>query len=114
MARSASKTRPAGELATERLAAYAASLRYEHLPQSAVERAKHCLIDAVGCAIFGRQFPWSKIVIDEALSTGAGGPCRVPGIVGKSMHAPQAALLLGALSHAFEYDNLRKPGAGVH
>ena len=115
MARSAStKMRQANELATERLAAYAASLRFEDLPQSAIERAKHCLIDAVGCAIFGRQFPWSKIVVDEALATGAGGPCRVPGMIGKTMHAPQAALVLGALAHAFEYDNLREPGAGVH
>jgi 2-methylcitrate dehydratase PrpD len=116
MARTASRQtkRPAGEFATERLAAYVASLRFEHLPQSAVERAKHCLIDAVGCAIFGRQFPWSKIVLDEALATGQGGPCRIPGVLGKMVHPPQAALVLGALAHAFEYDNLRKPGAGVH
>jgi 2-methylcitrate dehydratase PrpD len=115
MARATSKsTRAAGEFATERLAAFVAALRFEHLPQAAVERAKLCLIDALGCAIFGRQFPWSKIVIEEALATGQGGPCRLPGLLGKMVHPPQAALVLGALAHAFEYDNLRKPGAGVH
>src|SRR5215813_7373328 len=100
--------------ATERLAAYAVATRFDDLPRVAVERAKQCLIDAIACAIFGAQFPWSGMVLAEALSTGAGGPCRVPGVPGKTLHVPQAALVAGAFSHAFEYDNLRKPGAGVH
>src|SRR5262245_23738025 len=98
------------EAATERLAAYAAELRFEALPAVAVERAKQCLIDAVACAIFGQRFPWSKIVLEEALATGAGGPCRLPGVPDKPLHVPQAALALGTFSHAFELDNLRKPG----
>src|SRR5439155_1006907 len=40
-------------------------------------------------------------------------PCRLPGVK-EGLHVPQAALVLGALSHAFEYDNLSKPGMGVH
>src|SRR5262249_13212136 len=106
--------RVVADLATERLAAYAVATRFDDLPAVAVERAKQCLIDAVACAIFGAQFPWSAMVLAEALSTGAGGPCRVPGVPGKTLHVPQAALVAGAFSHAFEYDNLRKPGAGVH
>jgi 2-methylcitrate dehydratase PrpD len=102
------------EAATERLAAYAAALRFDELPAVAIERAKQCLIDAVACAIFGQRFPWSKIVLDEALATGEGGPCRLPGIADKRLHVPQAALALGTFSHAFELDNLRKPGTGVH
>ncbi len=54
------------------------------------------------------------MVLEEALATGAGGPCRLPGVPDKSLHVPQAALALGAFSHAFELDNLRKPAAGVH
>jgi 2-methylcitrate dehydratase PrpD len=103
-----------GEPATERLAAYAASLRFEDLPAAAVEWAKHCLIDAVACAIFGQRFPWSAIVLAEALATGAGGPCRLPGVPDKRLHVPQAALALGTFAHAFELDSLRKPGTGVH
>jgi 2-methylcitrate dehydratase PrpD len=103
-----------GDAATERLAAYAAKLRFDDLPAAAVERAKQCLIDATACAIFGQRFPWSKIVLDEALASGAGGPCRLPGVPDKRLHVPQAALALGTFSHAFELDNLRKPGTGVH
>ena len=102
------------EPATERLAAYATALRFEDIPPPVVERAKHCLIDAIGCVVFGQQFPWSEIVLAEALSSGRGGPCRVPGLKTETLHVPQAALALGALAHAFEFDSLRKPGTGVH
>src|SRR5262245_2574153 len=89
------------EAATERLAEYAATLRYQDLPPIVVERAKHCLIDAIGCVIFGRQFPWSAMVLAEAAASGSGGPCRVPGDADQGYDVPQAALALGALAHAF-------------
>jgi 2-methylcitrate dehydratase PrpD len=100
--------------AAEQLAAYAVSLRFDDLPAHVIERAKHCLIDAIGCAIFGRRFPWSAMVLAEASATGAGGPCLLPGTPAIRLHAPQAALALGAFAHAFELDNLRKPSTGVH
>jgi 2-methylcitrate dehydratase PrpD len=104
----------AGETAAQQLAAYACALRFDDLPASPVERAKHCLIDAVGCAIFGQRFPWSAMVLAEALASGEGGPCRLPGVPDKRLHVPQAALALGAFAHAFELDSLSKPGMGVH
>ena len=100
--------------AAERLADYAVALRFEDIPTSAIARARQCLIDAVACAVFGRKLPWSQMVLAEALASGAGGPCRLPGIPDARLHAPQAALALGAFSHAFELDNLRQPSCGVH
>src|SRR4051794_25093598 len=118
MARSTSPHRAeiahAGATAAQELASYACSLRFDDLPPSPIARAKHCLIDAVGCAIFGQRFPWSAIVLDEALASGEGGPCRLPGVADKHLHVPQAALALGAFAHAFELDSLSKPGMGVH
>jgi 2-methylcitrate dehydratase PrpD len=102
------------QTAAQRLADFAVALRYEDIPASVVHRAKQCLTDAVACAVFGRRFPWSQMVLAEALATGAGGPCRLPGISQQTLHVPQAALVLGAFSHAFELDNLRKPPSGVH
>jgi 2-methylcitrate dehydratase PrpD len=110
----AAKAQTTPEPATERLADYATSVRYADLPATAIERAKHCLVDSIACVIFGRQFPWSAMVLAEAAASGAGGPCRVPGVANETFHVPQAALALGALCHAFEFDNLRKPGTGVH
>ena len=96
------------------LAHFGAGLRFEALPAHIVERARVCLADAIGCAVFGARFPWSQMVLDFAKSTGSGGPCRLPGVAGISLHVPQAALALGTFSHAFELDSLRNPSAGVH
>src|SRR5262245_37590703 len=103
----------AGEAVAQTYAAYISSLRYEDLPEPVVALAKFCLIDAVGCAIFGKRFPWSQIVLDEAVATGSGGRSAVPGTTHR-LDPSKASLVLGAMAHAFELDSLRKPGAGVH
>ncbi|MPZ40701.1 MAG: hypothetical protein GEU95_22160 [Rhizobiales bacterium] len=100
--------------AAQQLAEFAVALTFEDLPASVVLRVKHCLIDAIACAVYGQRFPWSAMVLAEAVRSGEGGPCRLPGVSGKRLHVPQAALALGTFAHAFELDNLRKPGAGVH
>jgi 2-methylcitrate dehydratase PrpD len=102
------------QTAAQRLADYAVTLRFEDIPAHVVRQAKVCLIDAIACAVFGRKLPWSQMVLAEALASGAGGPCRLPAIPEAALHVPQAALALGAFSHAFELDNLRHPASGVH
>jgi 2-methylcitrate dehydratase PrpD len=104
----------AQQTAAQQLAEFAIALTLEDVPPSAVVRAKHCLIDAVACAVYGQRFPWSAMVLEEAVASGDGGPCRLPGVTGHCLHVPQAALALGTFAHAFELDNLRSPGAGVH
>jgi 2-methylcitrate dehydratase PrpD len=99
--------------AADRLAAYAAHLRYEHLPADIVGLAKTCLIDAVACAIFGARFPWSRAIAAVIAASGASGACSAPGF-DRRLDPRQAALALGAFAHAFELDSLRKPGAGAH
>jgi 2-methylcitrate dehydratase PrpD len=104
----------AQETAAQHLAKFAIALTLEDIPPSAIVRAKQCLIDAIACAVYGQRFPWSAMVLEEAVASGDGGPCRLPGVTGHHMHVPQAALALGTFAHAFELDNLRSPGAGVH
>ena len=99
---------------TVRLAEYAAGLRYEDLPPNVVQRAKDCITDTVAVITLGNDLPWSRIVAAYAQRIGAGGRSRILGIDGPTLHAPAAALANGALAHAFESDNLTKPGAGVH
>jgi 2-methylcitrate dehydratase PrpD len=99
--------------AADRLAAYAAGLRYEHLPADIVATAKTCLIDAAACAIFGARFPWSRALAAVIDAPGSSGACSVPGFE-RRLDARRAALALGAFAHAFELDSLRKPGAGAH
>ena len=102
-----------GPAAAATLAQFAASLRYEALPAAVIERATHCLIDAIGCAIYGGRFPWSRIALEQtSLDAKAGflpvARAESPGAV------REAALVWGTRAHAFELDSLCKPSAGVH
>jgi 2-methylcitrate dehydratase PrpD len=99
---------------TIQLAEYAAGLRFEDLPAQVVQRAKDCIIDTVAVIVLGNQMPWSQIISRYAQSIGAGGRSRILGATGPTLQAPAAALANGTLAHAFESDNLTKPGAGVH
>ncbi len=99
---------------TVRLADYAAALRYDDLPPDVVQRAKDCITDTVAVIVQGSSLPWSRIVVRYAQRNGAGGRSRILGADGASVQAPAAALANGTLAHAFESDNLTRPGAGVH
>ncbi|MSP00008.1 MAG: MmgE/PrpD family protein [Acetobacteraceae bacterium] len=99
---------------TVRLAEYAAGLRYEDIPRHVIERAKDCIIDTVAVIVLGNGLPWSQIISRYAQRIGAGGRSRILGSDGPLLQAPAAALANGTLAHAFESDNLTKPGAGVH
>jgi 2-methylcitrate dehydratase PrpD len=99
---------------TERLAAYAAALRYEDLPPAVLQRAKDCIIDAVATISYGAELPWSKMVIAYAQRYGAGGQSTILGTGGLKVNAPAAALANGALGHAFELDATTEPNSGTH
>jgi len=85
----------------------------QEIPDDVIELAKFCLIDAVGCTIHGRSMPWTAALERHLTRISKGGECRLfdrdPGFDGQ-----HAAMLWGASCHAFELDNLRRPGAGVH
>jgi 2-methylcitrate dehydratase PrpD len=99
---------------TERLAAYAAKLRYEELSPAVKERAKDCICDTVGAIVYGAELPWSRMIIAHARRTSAPGKSGILGSGGAPVQAPAAALANGAMTHAFELDNLTKPDSGSH
>jgi len=99
---------------TKLLAAYAAALSYEEIPDDVIERSKDCFLDSLGAAIYGADLPWSRIIINYAWRYGAGGKSSILGYRNGKAQAPYAALANGALTHSFEFDNVRQPGAGVH
>src|ERR1700694_2143754 len=102
--------REAGQ--TARLAEYAVGLRYEEIPAEALQRAKDCIADTVATILFGAQFPWSQMIIAQARRMGTGrGPILG---TGAAVQAPAAALAHGAMTHAFEQDNLTSPDSGAH
>lgn len=99
--------------ATQTLARYAHKLRYRDIPSEVVERAKACLLDTLAVSLYGSTKPWSKMVGEFVRSAGSKGNASVLG--SKYKASPErAALANGTMAHAFELDNVRQPGAGVH
>src|SRR5262249_16802058 len=99
---------------TLRLAEYAAQLRIEDVPADVIQRARDTIIDTVGTIVFGYDLPWSRIIVAHAKRSGPRGRSRILGLGGELVQAPAGAFANGALAHAFELDNLTKPGSGVH
>ena len=99
--------------ATRQLAGYAVNLRYRDIPPEVISRAKDCLLDIITVALYGSTKPWSRTVIQFVKDLGLSGRST---ILGNSGRAPAhlATLANGTMAHAFELDNVRQPGAGVH
>jgi 2-methylcitrate dehydratase PrpD len=99
---------------TERLAAYAAALRFEDVPPAVLQRAKDCITDTVGAIVFGAELPWSRMIVAYAEKSGRSGASAMLGTGAAPVNAGAAALANGAMTHAFELDSLTKPDTGSH
>ena len=75
------------------------------LPARISEHAKWCLLDALGCGLFGSQQPWSRIMAAEMLAEHSLGDSTVFGHA-QTLAGPPAALCNGTASHGFELDDL--------
>ena len=89
------------------LASYAATLSLRDLPSEVVEHAKLCILDALGCALYGATLPWGKIVTEYAASLGGPPDSQIWGSA-LAVPASGAALVNGTLVHSFELDDLHK------
>ena len=99
--------------ASQMLAQFAATLKYEEIPPEVVERAKDCLIDTVAVCALGVQMPWTRTVIEYAQRNSAAGESNVLGMDLK-LRTSFACLANGAAAHAFELDSLCEPSVGMH
>jgi 2-methylcitrate dehydratase PrpD len=97
---------------TGRLATWVADLTVDHVPQNVVERAKHLLLDGLGCALVGAQLPWSRVATDAVLGLEGKGDAVVIG-TGQVTSAPAAAVLNGTFIQGFELDDFH-PLAPLH
>ncbi|MGT2509290.1 MmgE/PrpD family protein [Cupriavidus basilensis] len=74
-------------------------------PSAPMEKARWCLLDALGCALLGARQPWSEIMTAEVLEDGSHGSCTIVGRVG-NVAPSHAALCNGTAIHGFELDDL--------
>src|SRR5438309_9245363 len=102
------------EIATENsptraLAQYIAGLSYKDIPEEVIAHIKFCLIDSLGCALFGSTLPWGKIIRSFAKELGKGKGALIWGD-GAEVPSTNAPLANGTLIHSFEMDDLHRVG----
>lgn len=94
------------------LIGFVGGLSVSKLPPDVVRMAQTCLLDSIGCGLFGAGMEWSRIVADEMIAEGARGHASVFGRK-ERLAAPSAALCNGTASHGYELDDLIA-GSVVH
>ncbi|MGA7054506.1 MAG: MmgE/PrpD family protein [Mycobacterium sp.] len=97
---------------TGKLATWVADLTFGDVPQDVVARAKHLILDGVGCALIGAQLPWSRIATNAVLGLEGAGDTAIIG-TGRTTSAPAAAVLNGTFIQGFELDDFH-PLAPLH
>ncbi len=104
---------------TEPLVDFAASVRYDDLPEPAVDRLKQCILDFVGNAAFAGAEAESSGPFRQAILALAPQPGPAT-VIGDSRGYPYqyAALLNGAFAHSLDFDDTNlfgslHPGAAV-
>ena len=98
-----------GNLHTRRIADFVSGLRYEAIPNEVVDRIKLMILDSIGCAIFGTELEWSRILIDTLTEVDTSKGCTVWGAK-ERLSAPHAALVNGSLVQSFELDDVHRVG----
>ena len=91
--------------ATRKLAAFASSLTFEALPGEVVEKAKLCILDTLGCCIFGNSLPSLRKLAAVILPEGAAPQATIFGCSARTSPS-SAALLNGTAAHAFQLDEI--------
>jgi aconitate decarboxylase len=97
---------------TGRLAEWVHGLSLDKVPAAAQARAKHLILDGLGCALVGAQLPWSQKAVELVTLFEGSGEKTIIGW-GRKTAGPPAALLNGTFIQAFELDDFH-PGGPLH
>ncbi|MEO7725772.1 MAG: MmgE/PrpD family protein, partial [Burkholderiales bacterium] len=91
--------------ATRKLAEFASALRYEDLPTAVVVKAKTCMLDTLGCCVFGASLASVRKLAAMVAEEDCAGQSAVFGFPLRTS-AAHAALINAASSHAFQLDEM--------
>src|SRR6201996_2381717 len=97
----------ANNIHTRKIAEFVSGLTYEQIPAEVRERIKLLILDSLGCAIYGANLEWCRILRTtlEALDA-----TRTTSIWGTDarLSSPHAALLNGTQVQGFELDDVHR------
>ncbi len=94
---------------TRKLAAFIAGLAYERIPGEVIERIKLLMLDSLGCALYGADLEWCRILRDALLATDQTRTTSVWG-TRHQLSSPHAALVNGTEIQSFELDDVHRQG----
>jgi aconitate decarboxylase len=95
---------PAPASVTPRLGQWVSELTLASVPADVVAHLKLCVLDSIGCGLFGAAQRWGKIAGDVAVGFSGSGVSSLFGRAEK-VSPPDAALANGTAVHGFEIDD---------
>lgn len=94
---------------TSGIAKFVAGLGYDRIPPEVISRIKLLMLDSLGCAIYGADLEWTRILQRTLRNLDTTSSCTVWG-TGLKLSAPHAALLNGTQVQGFELDDVHRQG----
>ncbi len=94
---------------TRGIAEFVSGLRFEAIPAEVIARIKLLMLDSLGCAIYGADLEWSRILHATLGKLDSSSACAVWGTAHK-LSAPHAALVNGTQVQGFELDDVHRQG----
>lgn len=94
---------------TSAIAHFVSDLTYEQIPPEVLARIKLLILDSLGCALYGGELEWSRILRSTLGKVDTTKGSRVWG-TSDQLSAPHAALVNGTLIQSFELDDVHRQG----
>jgi len=94
---------------TRRIAEFVAGLSYEKIPAAVIDRIKLLILDSLGCALYGAELEWCRILREALLPLDATRTTSIWGTAAR-LSSPHAALANGTQIQGFELDDVHRQG----
>jgi aconitate decarboxylase len=94
---------------TAGIAGFVSGLRYEDIPAEVRTRIRLLMLDSLGCALYGSDLPWTRILQRTLGGLDTTPACSVWG-TSLRLSAPHAALINGTQVQGFELDDVHRQG----
>jgi aconitate decarboxylase len=94
---------------TRGIAEFVSKLQYDAIPEDVRHRIKLLMLDSLGCALYGADLEWSRMLQNTLTAVDTTRQCSVWGTKVK-LSAPHAALVNGTQVQGFELDDVHRAG----
>ncbi len=94
---------------TRGIAEFVSQLQYDAIPVEVRHRIKLLMLDSLGCALYGADLQWSRMLQNTLTAVDTTRQCSVWGTCVK-LSAPHAALVNGTQVQGFELDDVHRAG----